>query len=138
MDSSGRRHFFRLVAREAIVATEEVKGIRHIRLDRLSEVPDSKVGQLVPVIQPGLRILTEGDDLIATLPGGERVRLFGSVEPEAEIFRSFNGCDPISKISSDMCRRFGWTPESSISAVRKLFLRLANLGIARTCNCWQD
>jgi hypothetical protein len=138
MDSSGRRRFFRLVAREAIVATEEVRGIRHIRLDRFAEVPDSKVGQLVPMIQPGLRISTQGDEVIATLARGERVRLFRSVEPDAAIFRSFNGYDPISKISSDMCQTFGWTPESSILAVRSLFLRLANLGIARTCNYWKD
>jgi hypothetical protein len=134
----GRRQFFRLLAREAIVATQEVRGVRHIRLDRFADVPDSKVGQLIPIIQPGLRISIDGDDVIATLPSGERQRLFGSAEPDAVIFRSFNGCDPISKITSDMCQNFGLTPERSISAVRMLFLRLANLGIASTCNCWQD
>jgi hypothetical protein len=138
MEISGRRHFFRLLARDALVAKEEAQGVRHIRLDRFTEVPDSKVGQLVPMIQPGLRVSKEGDDVVAILPEGERVRLFHSDDPRASIFGSFNGQNTIGMISSEMSRMFGWTPEDSMSAVRALFLRLANLRIVGTCNCWQD
>jgi hypothetical protein len=138
MEISGRRWFFRLLARDAIVAAEEVQGVRHIRLDRFAEVPDSKVGQLIPMIEPGLRVSLEGDDVVATLPGGKRWRLFPCEDPNASVFHSFNGLDTIDKISSEMLPAFGWTPKESISIVRALFLRLASLGIVRTCNYWRD
>jgi hypothetical protein len=138
MVNSDRRDFFRLLARDAIVAGQETRGVRHIRLDRFAEVPDSKVGQLIPMIQPGLRISVEREDLIATLQAGDRIRLFHCEDPRASIFRLFNGRNTIAQISSESCQTFAWTPERSFSAVRELYLRLATLGIARTCNYWED
>jgi hypothetical protein len=138
MERLARRHFFRLFAHDALVASEQALGVRHMRLDLFPEVPDSKVCQLIPRILPGLRISDERGEVYATRPEGQRIRLFPVDDPRARIFCLFNGGHTIQVISSTACQTFGWTPEKSVATVRSMFFRLAKLGIVGTCNCWQD
>lgn len=79
-----RREFFRWLARESLVAFDELRGRPHLRLRDLNELPDAQMLASKPGILPEVEIIVEDCSILARLPQqADAVTLFSRDSIEA-------------------------------------------------------
>ena len=130
-----RRRFFRLLARETLVCLEELKGVRHFRIQDLWGLSRSELSQMIPQICSGVEILPEGGKVNGRIPGNEAVLpLFDAADAELLVFNRFNGVNTIGQVAEELSADMGFEPEESYARVRALFLHLARLRVCLPSN----
>ena len=133
--TAGRRRFFTHAARETVVWFEEVGGHRHVKFSDLPKLPPEEIAALVPQVRPGVRIVPEGGQVSACLPGAsEAVALFRTDEANLAVFNRFNGQNSIGKVAGEVSAALAWPPERSLAHVKGLFFHLLNLGVCVPSN----
>jgi hypothetical protein len=133
--ASGRRAFFRWLAREGAARFDELRDRPQMRLSDLPLLPAAQAAALKPGILPGVEILPEERDILARVPGRPQpVALFPAVSASLGMFNRFNGSNTLAEIAEAECAGTGQSPEAAFQAVRALFLRLAGMGVCAPVN----
>lgn len=130
VDRGLRRHFFRAAARETLVWLEEAVGHRHVRISDLSALPESALLDLIPQVQPGVRIVAGEREVRALLPDAkEAISLFAPDETTLFVFNQFNSETDLRRIAAGLGAARQWPSEQATAYVRGFFLRLLRLGV---------
>ncbi|MFZ0800148.1 MAG: hypothetical protein WCA13_02340 [Terriglobales bacterium] len=134
-----RREFFRWLARESLVAFDELRGRPHLRLRDLNELPDAQMLASKPGILPEVEIIVEDCSILARLPQqADAVTLFSRDSIELAIFNRFNGTCTLAEAAESVGAESGTEPEEVLTATRILFLRMVALGVCAPVNALSD
>jgi hypothetical protein len=133
---AGRRGFFRLFARESVVALDELRGRPQLRLADLPQLPDATLEQIAPAILEGVTVIPEEQRITARPPACQQaIVLFARDPVPVFIFNRFNGRSTLAQISKELSAQQQWPQEQSFAAVKALFFRLVRLRVCVPANC---
>ena len=136
LDDSGRRSFFRLLARDLLVEAEEVRGVRHVTYGEVLAASDEKLGWLVPIIRKGIVIFPGEEEVKARMLDGTERRLFEPTRLALLTFNSFNGQNTLEQVGRIVSVSMNWPQDNGFRAAKALFLKLVCEGVAESCRYW--
>lgn len=133
--TAGRRAFFKLFAAECFALVEEFRGRPQLRLGDLADLPDERLGAIMPMIGDGWEILLGETRVCARERDGDReVTLFERTAPDIFAYNRFNGRNEIEEIARLLAEEMGWDEQRAFGHVRALFLSMLEQGVAVPAN----
>jgi hypothetical protein len=121
-----RRSFFPALLREAKVLSGTLQGVRSYPLRQLSDLPDDQLADLIPVIQPTISVVVEGEYLVGHHKDTDAVvQLVPSVKENVVALNLFDGRITLGTAGRLLARQMGWDGARGFAHVRDLFLSLA-------------
>lgn len=113
---------------EVVEAQEQ--GQRTHTLADLGNWPDDELGEVTPLVVPGVEIITKDGFVWGQPPNTtEPICLFPIESPALIAFNLFNGLNFVSETSAELAGATGWDYTYSFAYTRGLFLSLVVAGI---------
>lgn len=124
--SCTRRRFLPALLREAIVTLGMLRGGEGGRLSELTSLPDERLADITPVLNPAFAIEAEGEKVWARyLETGATVPLFAADDDAAWMtFNLFDGRHTIQEAGIRLADRMGWDKDAGFAHAKDLFLQL--------------
>jgi hypothetical protein len=130
-----RRKFFRSLVGETLNLVETISGKPHLSLSEISELPDEKILELMPMMGDWVEILVDNNGVKAKHNSSqETLELFQRDSIEADIFNHFNGQHSIEQIAQDLATTRSLDIDKSFQLVRNFFIRLVQMGFCVPSN----
>jgi hypothetical protein len=125
----GRRNFWRQLLGLGGMVAEELRGVPHIRLGDLRELPDSVLAEMIPVWRAGLGPDVCPDGLYCLSAAGESTceHVFGA--HEKLMVDQYAGGRNLQTIAEHVARQSGMTSEAAFQATKALFLDFCRQGL---------
>jgi len=130
-----RRLCFRYFARDTMAWVEEVFGKPQVQLTDLPTLPAEVLGELIPQVCPGVRILPQETRVCGRLEGAnETLTLFSRNNANLFVFNRFNGQQTLGAIARELGAEMNWPCDRAFVYVRGLFFRLVGLRVCVPAN----
>lgn len=124
-----RRQFFKSMLTEVEVRSGTREGGEGCKLAELGLWTDAQISRVVPVVNPGMKIMVKNDFVFGIQPGGEEKKLFKITSTACRIFNEFDGMSNIGDIAEALTFSVGWDRQYCLSYVRGVFLTMVLDGI---------
>jgi hypothetical protein len=126
--SCDRRTFLPALLREAVVTLGIFKGGQGGRLSELDSLPDDRLAQLKPLVNPAYEIVVEDDCVWGRHKRtGTAFKLFSVEERESLFtFNLFDGNYTLREAGHLLSEEMGWDEARSFAHARDLFLSLVS------------
>jgi hypothetical protein len=127
-----RRTAFRAILQEAAVIGRALKGTPTCRIAELGSLPDEKLAQVKPMVNPGFEINLEQGCVWATYKPKEKPaqKLFAMAEKDHLLaFNMFTGTHTLGEIGRHLAREMAWEETQAFARLRDFFLSLVKLGV---------
>jgi hypothetical protein len=121
---NSRRDFFRKFIGQVGVFSEEMRGVEHVPLLRLRELPDEIMEEIVPVYFPGLTTTLANGCLLVYDEGGG-MKMIDLTSDEYAAFRCFDHDLNLKTIAVTFATQDNIPAEIAMSHVRSAFIKLA-------------
>lgn len=94
-------------------------------LDELGNWGDAALGNVIPTVNPGVKISVQGGQVFGKPKSFEKpLRLFATNSPALRAFNQMNGFHSLSEIANSLAGENQWDEKHSFLYVRGLFLWL--------------
>ena len=135
LPTTNRRRFLRALAGDLLGFADELSGRPQLAMNDLPELTDTALARIVPVISPGVAIVSLSEGVGARYPDGEiRGPLFESGAIQLFLFNRINGETALGQMAHELAAEFSLSPEASLAQTRELFLCLVRLGVCVPSN----
>ena len=132
MTQSGRRSFFRTLARETASLSREVRGRPQYTLKDIPSLPEELVWGMIPVpIDSSQAAIQEGRLFARSASTNNFVEVWVFDGPELWILDRFDGSSPLSGIAEDFSLEYNVDAGTARQRVRRLFQTLAGMSLFR-------
>jgi hypothetical protein len=120
-----RRTFFRALFQEAVVVRGTLKGGQGYRLSELGGLPDHRLAQVRPIVNPDCEIFVDQDYVCSkSKKTGTTLKLFPMEQENLVTFNMFDGRHDLDQIGSRLAQAMGWDEVRAFAHARDLFLSL--------------
>jgi len=127
-----RRTAFRAILQEAAAIGRALKGTPTCRITELGSLPDEKLAQVKPAVNPSFEINLAQGCVWAKYKPKERPpqKLFAMGEKEHLLaFNMFNGTHTLGEIGHHLAQEMAWEDEQAFARLRDFFLSLVKRGV---------
>ena len=124
-----RRQFFKSMLTEVEVRAGTRGGGDGWKLAEVGAWTDAQLSRVVPVVNPGIKIIIMNEFVFGVQPCGKPKKLFQISSTACRIFNEFDGMANIDEIADTYARSEGWDFQYSFAYVRGVFLTLVLKGI---------
>jgi hypothetical protein len=126
----GRRRVFHALTRELRTAVEELRGVRHFRLDQLADCSDERLATVVPTWRSHGPVRVVDNRLVkCEADGSVSSVLFELSESQRRLLVLFDGVRSLACIGQDWAVETGLPRQDAFAQAKRLWLPLAELGI---------
>jgi hypothetical protein len=97
------------------------------RLSELGSLPDDRLAQVTPVINPEYEIMVDQTDVWSKHKRtGAITKLFPMEKENLAVFNLFNGSYTLGQVAKNVSQELGWDQAKAFAQVRSLFLDLVS------------
>ena len=122
-----RRQFWRALLQEMFVTRGTLQGKPGGRLSELGSLPDDRLAQITPIINPECEIFVDQNHVWSRhKKTGATTKLFPMERENLAAFNLFNGSYTLGQVAQSVSQELGWDAAQASAHVRELFLLLVS------------
>lgn len=123
--SCNRRTFFRALLQELVVTGGSLKGGRGYRLSELGNLPNDKLAQVKPIVNPEYEIFVDQGHVCSRSKRTQAtLKLFPMQRENLVVFNMFNGKHNLGEVGERLSQEMGWDEAKGFEHSKDLFLYL--------------
>jgi hypothetical protein len=125
-----RRTFFRALFQEAVVIRGSLKGGQGCRLSELGSLPDDRLAQVRPVLNPDCETFVDQGYVCSRCEKTEAtLKLFLAEKENLVVFDMFDGRQDIGEIGHRLAQEMDWDETRAFAHARDLFLSMVQRAV---------